>query len=116
VEIESEGTANQRERAAGRLCPLVESPHKPTAGLNGPPAAGCALGAGITNILGFEVEPLSGVASLGTCGLTGAAAVVTGTPMSIATGVAATSFSFLVQGYIPAKNQLNKDLQACSAF
>jgi putative transposase len=27
VEIESEWTANQRERAAGRLCPLVEVPH-----------------------------------------------------------------------------------------
>jgi len=27
VEIESEWTANQRERAAGRMCPLVDVPH-----------------------------------------------------------------------------------------
>jgi len=27
VEMESEWTANKRERAAGRLCPLVELPH-----------------------------------------------------------------------------------------
>src|SRR5580704_302166 len=38
VEIESEWTARKRERATGRLCPVVELPHSsPKEGLNGPP-------------------------------------------------------------------------------
>jgi putative transposase len=36
VEIESEWTARERERAAGRLCAAVELPHSKN-GLNGPP-------------------------------------------------------------------------------
>jgi len=37
VEVESESIARKRERAAGRLCPAIETaPLKPKAGLNGP--------------------------------------------------------------------------------
>jgi REP element-mobilizing transposase RayT len=37
VEIESEWTARERERAEGKLCPAIEPPLKPKDGLSGPP-------------------------------------------------------------------------------